>query len=279
VPFPGQQEFFGDTSEDRLQALADDIKQFGLKDSIQILPANQAGYPPNTIIGGHRRTKALLLNGVKKKKVIVRYDLADADSSAIELEFIRDNDDRRNLDKLAEARVALRRFEIERGRDRGKLRDSEVEEARDRVGKSIGMCGRNVQRYWRVLMTPIEVQKAFQAGQLSLVDAGQVAGLSAKTQTEIACRIRAGGTPRKVLEEYLGKKDKRHHNVNDALASFHRSLVRGLDDLEHRVDAISASRIQKILSDLQRGFSFFRRLLGRANGSPGNRRPGIDEEE
>jgi ParB-like chromosome segregation protein Spo0J len=281
VPFPGQQEFFGDTSEDRLQALADDIKQFGLKDSIQILPANRAGYPENTVIGGHRRTKALLLNGVKKKKVLVRHDLADADASRIELEFIRDNDDRRNLDKLAQARVALRRYEIERGRGRGKLRGSEAEEARDRVGRSIGMSGRNLDRYLQVLRTPNEVQNAFQAGQLSLVNAGKVANFPAKIQAEIADRVRDGESPKEVLAEYLPGKDRphTHTNVNNAVASLCRSLVRGHDDLQDRVDEVPTSLIQANRPGLQKGFALLRNLLGRLDNAPRRRPRRYDEEE
>jgi ParB-like chromosome segregation protein Spo0J len=85
------QEFFNDGLDDQaLQALAADIKKNGLREKIQVLPANLADLPGNTILDGHQRLRALQLNGVTQTKVVVRYDLAHVDALTVEgvyLEF------------------------------------------------------------------------------------------------------------------------------------------------------------------------------------------------
>jgi hypothetical protein len=77
IEFPLQQTYFPPLSEDRLRALADDIKRNGLRHSIEVLPENKAGYPADTIVKGHMRRLALLLNGETTAEVLVRYDLAE----------------------------------------------------------------------------------------------------------------------------------------------------------------------------------------------------------
>jgi ParB-like chromosome segregation protein Spo0J len=162
-----------------LKALAEDIRRNGLRNPPEVLPKNRAGYPPDTLVAGHMRAKALLLNGETEVEVIVKYDLADADEATIEKCFLEDNLNRRHMDMLSKARVALRRFEIEKKRPRGGLRPFEEREARDRVGKATRTGGRNLSRYFRVLKTPPEVQNAFRAGKLALVVAEKVAERSA----------------------------------------------------------------------------------------------------
>src|SRR3954469_20477876 len=98
-PFPAQPLFFGDLSDHELEALAEDIKRNGLRNPIEVLPKNRAGYPADTIIRGHQRRRALELNGEAETTVLIRHDLADAD--AIEKCFLEDNQHRRHLDPLA----------------------------------------------------------------------------------------------------------------------------------------------------------------------------------
>ena len=160
----------------------------------------------NTILRGHQGARALLLNGETETKVLVRYDLADADGPTIEREFLEDNQNRRQQSPLEQGRVFLRLFEIDKKAKPGKLARYQELKARDLLCAKLGMNRRNVDRYLRILKTPIEVQHEFEAERISLVLAGQVAGLDAATQEKIAKRIREGEKAKDVLTSFLGKK-------------------------------------------------------------------------
>lgn len=261
VEHPYKRVFFGDLSEHDLAALADDIRRNGLRQPIQVLPRNKAGLKPNTIMDGHQRRRALVLNGVEVADVEVRYDLADADTAAVEQAFLEPNQNRRQLDPLAKARVALRLFEIENKRPRGQLRHHDLAEARDRVGRVIGMSGRNLNRYFRLLRTPTEVQDAFRAGALLLVTAEKVCDLDGETQKRIADRIRGGETPKEVVADHVGGRDGRHRRANDALAAFHRNLTRALHDLDGRLDSLSPFLIARFRPELERAAAVIHQLL------------------
>jgi hypothetical protein len=280
VPHPLQGLYNGSLTEYKLAALAANIRKRKLQHPPEVMPpGNRAGLPAYTILDGHARKDALELNGETEVTALVRFDLVDADPDAVELEFLQFNQDRRHHDLLAEARVALRAFEIEKGRGRGQLRGREEEDARDRVGKVLNMSGRNLQRYWRVLKTPVEVQDAFRAKQLSLVEAGKVADLRPKVQAEVAARIKAGEPPRKVLGEYLGgKHNGRHVKVGDALVAFRKSLVRGLNDLGGRVAAVPTALVDPMREDLQQAKDVIEELLAKGSGK-GRVVRGEDEEE
>ena len=140
-PHPLQSSFFDDLPEDGLCALANDIKLNGLKHPIEILPANTAGLPPDTILAGHQRKLALEKNGETRTEVIVRHDLATADAATIEACFLGDNQYRRHSDTLARARVAHRLFELHKKKPCNRLGFAEQEELRDRIGKIIDMSG------------------------------------------------------------------------------------------------------------------------------------------
>lgn len=260
-PHPLQEYFFGYMSDHDLRALADDIRRNGLRTLIEVLPSNRAGLPPDTILKGHQRRRALKLIGFVETEVLVRYDLADADAAEIERCFLEDDGSRRHLDKLGRARRALRQYELERKRPRGGLRASEEGEARDRVGKAIGMSGRNLNRYFRVLKTPVEVQNAFRAGKLSLVVAEKVADLGAKQQQVVAERIRKGDAAKAVVSEYLPRSDGRHRKVGDALACFVKGIRQGLDDLDGRVDEVRKGQAGKHLTDLRKARVVIKELI------------------
>jgi hypothetical protein len=257
VAHPHQQAFFEDLLEHELNDLAADIKRNGLREKIQILPRNKAGLPPNTILDGNQRRRALLLNGERTSTVVVRYDLAAADAATVERVFLEFNTNRRQLDALGKARVALRLLEIEEGR---KFNLYNEDEARDRVGKVIGMSGRNLQRYWRVLQTPVEVQNALRAKEIRLVDAARVANLSDAERAEVAERIRAREAPREVLADYLQGNGR--HRSGSGLGSFVRGLRRGMDKLDGRVkSSVSPWDVAFCREDLERAQRLITRLL------------------
>lgn len=260
VPFPRQEHFFAPLSVHDLSALADDIKRNGLRQPIEILPDNTAGYPTNTIVRGHERRRALLANKETTADVLVRYDLADADAADIERAFLDDNLHRRQLDQLAKARVALRLFEIERGRSRRRRPDEEAE-ARDRVGKVIGMSGRHLARYWRVVKMSVEIQSAVSAGQLSLVLAAKIADLPPAKQEQIARRLKDGESPKAVMDA-LAKKKTRPAEKTDPLADFAAALSDALAALSERRDEIDWDTLTTHQAELGKAHRQIKRLLG-----------------
>ena len=136
-PFPLQSQFYGQESQADDDRLEQDLRQNGQRDPFPIMPySNRAGLPRGTMLDGHRRTILLTKIGKKRAKVRVRQDLADADFATVEAEFLKFNFHRRQLDQLGKARIAIRLYEIEKGRSRGGLNPSEDSEARERVGEA-----------------------------------------------------------------------------------------------------------------------------------------------
>ena len=214
-----------------------------------------------TILKGHQRVRALIRIGKTVCDVLIRYDLVGADDVVIEREFLEDNQHRRQLTPLAKARVAVRLLEIKDGKSQGSLLRRPNEETRDRVGKVIGMSGRNLSRYLLVLAAPREIQRAFEANQLSLVTAGKVALLSSKVQQQIAKRIGEGESAKHVVAAYLPQPVARHVKPRDALNAFVKGLCRGVNDLAERVDEIPAQAVVAKAKDLREARKLIRALL------------------
>jgi hypothetical protein len=266
------QRFYNDGFGDpALKALAADIRQNGQREMIQILPANRANLPANTILDGHQRCKALRLNGEHKTTVLVRYDLAQGDELTVEAAYLAFNAQRQHRDLLLRARTALRLIEIEKKRPRGQLRPWEVSEARDRVGQAIGMSGRNLNRYFKVLRTPLEVQNAFRAADLALVVAEKVADLQPASQQKLAERLRSlqvADLPKrerkaafdKLVAEFLPRRAC-EPRLGKSLAHFVEGLRQARAELAHRIPEIKSSLGGTALEDLRHGRDLIDALL------------------
>jgi hypothetical protein len=122
--FDVQGDFFEDLPEHELQALADDIDRNGLRQPIEVLPENDAGIEPDTILSGRQRKRALELPGGTTTRVCVRYDPAHTPRHEIDRAFLEDHQNRRQLDlenwtavaKGGDAGHRVRRSETRRGR-------------------------------------------------------------------------------------------------------------------------------------------------------------------
>jgi hypothetical protein len=250
IPHPRQQQHFPGMDDARLRALADDIERNDLRESPEIMPENAAGLPPNTIVSGHQRVRALKLLGYEVAEFLVRYDLAKTSAGDVERYFLESNQNRQHLSKLQQAQIALRVFELDKQRTRNELCDWETEEARDRVGQQIGMSGRNLQRYWRVLQAPIEIQHALDQG-LPLVLASRVAGLVPHKQQQIAHRIRNGEDAREVVEEQFQSK-KGPKPIDQALRHFGKKLEQAVAEIEPRLAEIKTAPPQNLPKLLHR---------------------------
>ena len=234
IPHPLQDQYYAGLDEHALNQLAEDIERHDLRELIEILPENTAGLPPNTIISGHQRCRALQLLGYEETDVWVRYDLADAPAEVIEQYLLDSNQHRQHLSKLQQARIALRSYELEKNRDPGELRQWEQDEARDRVGQQIGMSGRNLQRYFRVLKTPIEVQHAFEEKRLSLVEASEVAGFSREQQEEIIAGIKEGCDAKSVVGRFRQKR-RTVRPIHELMRQFGAKLTQEIDQAEEAI--------------------------------------------
>jgi len=190
IEHPLQKVYSDGLSEKALKDLTASIEKLGLLDKIQGVPANVPGIPADTILDGHMRLLGLRRLGHEETTVLVRYDLVEADEWEVEAAFLACNANRQHRGAVLQARAALRMFEIEKKRPIAELGSDALGEARDRVGAVIGMSGRNLSRYFRLLRTPIEIQNAFRAGEVRLVVAERVADLDLRSQTRLAKRIR-----------------------------------------------------------------------------------------
>jgi len=272
-PFPLQANTFDDLSDNDIQQLADDIERNGLHSPVEILGDNTAGYPEDTIISGHQRLRALRILGRTDTPVRVRDDLAAATKEQIEQAFIEPNLNRRQLHPLDKARSVLRLLEIERSRARGKADNDGELSARDRVSKAIGVSGRTLSRYLRVLDTPREVQTAFRNQTVPLVVAEKVADLSASKMAAIAKRIRAGENAKKVILEYSALRTSRDQTPRRTFWGIMvklRALMGHAPDLDGlTIDTLECHR--DVICD---GYSILARLRERLDENESN--PGHD---
>lgn len=188
---PAQASYYDACTSADDEALLADLEANGQRDPVVVIPIRKGrgrivGYQ---ILDGHRRVRLLMRLGKEHVNAIVRHELADADDATIEREFLQFNFLRRQLDTIDKAAIARRLYELNRGAPLSSGEDQT--DAREHVGAMIGMSGRNLDRYWRMLRTPRAVQVAFRDGFLKLIPASQIAGLSPNDQEELAKQITA----------------------------------------------------------------------------------------
>ena len=268
--YPLQSQTYSPSSVDEDERLKN-VLCTGVYDPLHVMPPNnKAGLPEYTKLDGHRRARLLAELGQEEAEVIVRYDLVNADRTYVDMAFYDFALGRRNSHPLDLARMVLRRYELEKGRSRGKLRQQDEMEARDRVGKAIGMSGRNLHRYFRLLLTPDEVQRAVRDGQLSLVMGEKVEGVTKLQQAEIAQRIRGGENAKKVIGEYIAKASDRHRKAEDAFIALTKDLERALADLEDRPNKIYCQTLKEHTPLLERSQKLITKLIAAGKKEPGN---------
>jgi len=236
---PRQAEVFGNISEAELAALAEDMRANGLRDPVEILP-------DGTIIGGHQRVRAAKLLGWTEIDVIVREDLQTADTIAAKKSFLTDNLLRRHLSPLVRAKCIKELVELEQGGRR-----SSQEEIKKRVGQQLGLSPRSVNRYLLVLATPLAVQRAFDRGELTLINAGKVALLKKPAPSEIARRIENGEKAATVVAEHLAARDACTGNVNRYLERMLAVIRRETPRLRGRLDELGAGLLSTAVPELQ----------------------------
>ena len=268
VDHPDQKTYFRDYGEFEYETLKKDIKANGVKNPPDVLPPkNKAGLEAYTILSGHTRRNILLELGHTTAKILVRYDLIDASRAEIDRAFLLDNVARRQQDRLGQTRAAVGLFRLEKEQRKLSTVSSLLGngELRDQIGKIVDMSGRNLGRYFHVLSAPIEVQDAFAAKKLTLIQAARVGGLNPGQQKQIASSLSKGEDPKRVFETFFPSRTHKHVKPVDALASFVRSLETAHADLADRVDSIGPNAVRKFESKLKQGRRLIRRVLGKLN--------------
>jgi ParB-like chromosome segregation protein Spo0J len=230
-PHPLHDRYFPVQSRVKVEALAGNIREHGLRDPVEILP-------DNTIVAGRHRALAAELLGWEEIDVVVRHDLAAQGTEAVEEFLIRENVDRRQCSKLELAGAFERLLALAENRKDFDDAEREVKLLRARFAE-LGLKERELNRYRAALRTPPAVQRAFEERALSLVLAGRVAGLPAETQADIARAIEAGETPAKVVDEHLDvERRERGDEFGRRFLAFVRRARPVLADLEESLESL-----------------------------------------
>jgi len=261
-PHPSQKKYFGSFGGFEYQTLKTDIAANGQLVPIDVMPAdNAAGLDPYTIISGHTRCKILIELGFEKGRVRIRHDLADASREEIDSMFLTDNIARRQLSKLARAKIALELYRL-------RLKTLEVNKSellsreviREEIAGIVDMKPRNMQRYFSLLEAPDAVHEAFEADRITLVDGSRFILLDEEAQDAILDQLNADPKRKVKIGSANGSKGM-HKKPNDALATFVRNLVKGGVDLADRVDKVGLSVIEKHEQSLQDAKALIEQLL------------------
>jgi len=252
-----QQELFGDIPDHELEVLARDMEENGQQHPVEILR-------DGTIVAGHQRVRAAKLLGWKKIKVVIRHDLDSAGPEAVEAFLIRDNLIRRHLTPLGKARCIRSLLELESGRQASSFGYQQRERLKETVGEQLSMTVRNVNRYLKILESPTEVQEAFDRGDVTLVDAGKVAGLVRNDQQEIARRIADGESAKSVIKEFLRPDNNGTKQVGRSAGRLFRSLKREVPELKTKVDEIRAGLLRENAPLLRSATELLEEMVSRA---------------
>jgi ParB/RepB/Spo0J family partition protein len=262
-PHPQQAALYTQPPDKEIEELAAIIKRDGFTVPIEVLP-------DNTIICGHRRTRAATLLGMPEIPAYVRDDLAAQGEYAVVHRLLEDNQTRRHHSALDRARHAVVRKRLGRKRLYPRLTDEETGELRDEIGRELNISGRHVGRLIRVVEhTPLEVQAAVDRKQLTMGEAYAVAGLEATVKEEIARRLRdEKADPHEVVRACLPARSGRHKNARDAKRALVSALGRGLSDLQGRLDKVGWIT-PKEEDTFRETIALIQRLLRNAQNQPG----------
>lgn len=180
-PHPEQAKLFPPLSEAELQALAEDLKQNGLRHAVDILPNG-------TIVAGHQRVAAARMLGWTEIRCRVRYDLAEQGPKGVEEFLISDNLVRRQLTELEVAALCRRLHKLRHG----KRTPNGEGDWRDAVGKRFGVSGRTISRWEKVFDAHPTIQEAVRQRRLTIGQALKLVELPTEAQRRIASGLANG---------------------------------------------------------------------------------------
>jgi ParB-like chromosome segregation protein Spo0J len=231
-PHPRQKELIRALNTEEFTRLREDIRLNGMRTPVEITV-------DDVIIDGHQRVHVAKELSLKEVVVWVREDLPD--QKAIDRRHLLANLGRRQLTKLDIARLVVELCRLEQDTRGKRRREAAGCAIRDRVGEMLGMCGRNVQRYLNVASAPPEIQQAFDAGRLSLVQASRVTGLEPKRRKQLVREIRNGTKPTEAVKRALPARARKAaplqdpKQILDKWIADHKDLMRAVEGREHEM--------------------------------------------
>lgn len=264
VPHPKQAKYFPDRDDTGYAALKADIQAHGVREPIQVLPlAKRRG--KFLIVAGHTRCRVLKELGHETVAARVRYDLRDATPGDVERLLITDNTVRRQMATLDVARAEIRLYEIEYKKKYGYVPSDPLrnEKLRARIGRIVGMSGRNLNRYFNVLESPPEILAACLKGRIRLVDASRVVTLPPDRQKEFAARLAGGECPKVLVASFFRPRPPRRVKAAAAVAALVRHLAAAHATLDGRVEAMLARPDEGYVNALRQGDALIKKLLAK----------------
>lgn len=271
-PHPDQMALYdGSTSVAEDKCFAKDLDERGQLDEIHVMPdVNRAGLPKGTVLDGWRRATSLKAKGHRELDAYIRHDLADATHEEIQAEFVRFNLGRRQLSPLFRARCAQYLLTAQSyGR---KLSGKGLEELKQRIGEQLGVGLRTVNRYLAILDCPAAVQRAYDRGEVSQVQAAKIGTLceycrrlSQKQQEEMVSRIAAGEAAAKVIQEYIEvcEGTATSERSSAAVESVLCRLKEWVQDLDKSRNTIDPMMLAASAKTLRKGKALIEQLLAR----------------
>ena len=243
---PRQAELFGDIGDAELVALVSDMRLNGLRHPIEILP-------DGTVVAGHQRARAAARLGWKDVAVVVLHDLAARGAAAVEAHLVGDNFVRRHLTPLAKARCVRRLVELRVGAYALESGAPSKEAVKAAIAAYMGLSPRTVNRYLLVMNSPVQVQAAFDRGDLTLIAAGKVAMLDRVNRDDVARRIEAGEKPATVVREATRPAEVNGdaYFARKAFVHLARALARDVPVLTGRVGQLRPSSVQPWVAEVQ----------------------------
>lgn len=232
-PHPLQEQLFKELPQNQFDDLRRDIEQHGLRQPILITSDNM-------VISGHQRLRVAKL---------LDWELIDAivmevqDPFEIQRLLILENLSRRQLSPLGLARIYVSLSEAARRR--------EITPAfgalRNQIATMMGgrLSGRTLDRYRRLLTSPEELQIAVDCRQLSMTQVFRVLDLGEKTQKQIVEEIRAGQSPRDVVERHLRVKQTSspEESAKKAYAQLIKALTQNLESIDKYSEKVVGTAI------------------------------------
>lgn len=232
---PRQYANFGEPSAAEVDALVRSIKKKRLQHPIEILP-------DGTVVAGHCRLRAVRRLGWETVPVIVRYDLAAAGDVAAEEYLIEDNLLRRHLTMMGKAKCVARLVELEEGRAVGPLARQTL---RNKVGARLGLSDKSVSRYMLLSKAPSPLQRAFDAGAVTLVQGCRAACLPPPAMKKLVAALQQedGRSAGDKIREAIGDRgpDSPHQAFVRLLAAMRREIPKFLG----RAEEIAPGRRKK----------------------------------
>jgi ParB-like chromosome segregation protein Spo0J len=253
---PRQAAMFDDLPNLQLRDLAQDIHVRGLEKPIEILP-------DGTIVCGHQRTRAVKLLGWDEIPAWINHELAAQGDLAVEQRLIEDNLVGRKMDRLDQIRCYKRLHDMAQVMPSGRRRSHQRGRLRDIIGERLDISGRTLDRYLRVVNTPREVQDAFRASNITLVNASKVAGLRKEAQEQLAADLRAGKDPKQAFAARLSGRESTPFDA--AMGRFIRSLEANTKPVEKELSNLKSLSLYDT-SILERAHTLIGQMLEKVKG-------------